>query len=219
MVSSAAPERSPRRRSVDLAHVVERALEITDVEGQAALTMRRLAEELGIGVMTLYGHVRTKEELIDLAVDRAMADLVVPSAGSWDKRLTGMFQNLRDVLLAHPTVLYVNAMQPLMGPHALRHADAAIGLWREAGLDGVDAVTAMTLLVDFTWGSAMFLHYSTGPGGGIYERGVRAVDPAQFPHLAAVAPAMMARGQSEEFTTGLRLLIDGLRPPRSRKRR
>jgi AcrR family transcriptional regulator len=181
--------------------------------------MRRLAEDLGIGVMTLYGHVRTKEELLDLAVDRAMADLVVPTAGRWDARLTGMFTNLRDVLLAHPTVLYVNSMQPLMGPHALRHADAAIALWREAGLEGVDAVTAMTLLVDFTWGSAMFLHYSAGPGRSIYERGVRAVDPAEYPHLAAVAPAMMARGQADEFAIGLRHLIAGLRPSRSRKPR
>jgi len=198
------------RGSVTAEDVEETALRIADTEGLEALSMRRLAADLGVGVMTLYGHVRTKDELIERISERAIAELTIPQRGRWDTRLERLFTDLRALLLAHPAVLYADASRPLSGPGALRAADAALGLLREGGLNGEQAVTGMSTLVAYTFGSAMFRLHQTADGHQDYSRHIRGADPADLPNVTAVAPHLLSRGSEQEFSVGLRLILDGL---------
>jgi AcrR family transcriptional regulator len=212
-------QRRAARGSVTVEAIEEAALRIADSEGLEALNMRRLAGDLGVGVMTLYGHVRTKDELIERITERAISELTIPQAGPWDRRLETLFSDLRALLLAHPAVLYADASRPLSGPGALRAADATLGMLAEAGLDGPEAVSGMSTLIAYTFGSAMFRLHQTADGTADYSRHIRGVDPEELPHVAAVSSHLLARGSEAEFAIGLRLILDGLaRQAKQRKR-
>lgn len=204
------PQRRVARGSVTLEDVEDTALRIADAEGLDALSMRRLAGDLGIGVMTLYGHVRTKDELIERVAERAIAELPLPTEGPWQSRLETLFADLRALLLAHPAVLYADAARPLSGPGALRAADAALGMLRAGGLADASAVAGMSALVSYTFGAAMFRLHHTAEGTQDYARHVRGSDPGQLPHVAALSDHLLNRGADAEFAVGLRLLVDGL---------
>jgi AcrR family transcriptional regulator len=191
-------------------HLLAKAMEIADREGPDGMTMRRLASELGIGVMTVYGHVRTKEELLDAVVDMAVAELAIPDQGPWDEQLVELFTNLRELLHRHPTVLHADPLRSMTGPASLHAADAALGLLREGGLDGVDAIDGMSALINYTFGAAMFRLGRNGEERRLYERNVRGSDPDELPNVAALAQHFLERGSEREFEVGLRILIDGL---------
>jgi AcrR family transcriptional regulator len=204
---------------VSTEQVVASALAIADAEGLAALTMRRLAADLGIGVMTLYGHVRTKEELIEKLTELAIDDLRIPAAGRLDEQLVELFTNLRELLWLHPSVLYADTLRPLSGPAALRAADAALAILRASGLDGEAAVTGLSTLISYTFGSALFRLNQAGEGRPSYELHVRGADPAALPNVSSLAAEMLARGSDHEFDAGLRLIVDGLAHQAERKNR
>ncbi|MDX6300738.1 MAG: hypothetical protein QOF53_1952 [Nocardioidaceae bacterium] len=198
------------RGTVTVDAIEEAALRIADSEGLEALNMRRLAGDLGVGVMTLYGYVRTKDELIERITERAIAELTIPQTGTWTERLEQLFGNLRALLLAHPAVLYADAARPLSGPGALQSADAALGALRAGGLDGEQAVTALSTLIAYTFGSAMFRLHQRADDHQDYSKHIRGVDPDELPNVAAVTPHLLSRGSEAEFRVGLRLIIDGL---------
>lgn len=207
----AKPDRA--RGSVTLGELLTTAMEIADREGPDGMTMRRLASELGIGVMTVYGHVRTKEELLDGVVDMAVRELEIPDEGCWDEQLSKLFTNLRELLHRHPIVLHADPLRSMTGPASLHAADAALGMLRAGGLDGADAIHGMSALINYTFGAAMFRLGRHGEERRHYEHNVRGADPDELPHIAALAPHFLERGGDPEFEVGLRILIDGLARP------
>lgn len=210
------------RQSLEIGEVVRTALEIVDREGLAALTMRRLAGELDVGVTTLYGYFRTKDELEERIIDLALAELEIPGSGDWGQQLTVLFRNLRDLIGRHPSLAYADAAGPVSGPAALRAADAALGMLRAGGLEDADAVAGMSVLVNYTFGSAMFRRHRevANESRAAYELHIRGADPATLPNVAAMAPHLLNRGTDEEFDTGLSYIVEGLRrQARSSRRR
>ncbi|HEY1972068.1 MAG TPA: TetR/AcrR family transcriptional regulator C-terminal domain-containing protein [Pseudonocardia sp.] len=201
------------RRSLDLEQIASAALELVDHEGVGALTIRRLAEELGVGAMTLYGYVRTKEEIAEQLTELALRELDIPAEGRWDERIATLFGNLRELLWRHPAVAYLDAVQPLSGPAAFRAADAALGMLREGGLDREACVAGMSNLVSYTFGNALFrlAQASEQEPRKDYERRVRLATMSDLPNIADMAAQMLHRGGDEEFRMGLHSLIDGLR--------
>lgn len=201
------------RRSLDLDQIAATALELVDREGHGALTIRRLAEELGVGAMTLYGYVRTKEEIAEHLTELALRELEIPMVGRWDERLAQLFGNLRALLWRHPGVAYLDTVQPLSGPAAFRAADAALGILAGAGLNRIDCVAGMSNLVNFTFGSALFRLHQASETEPLrdYERRVRLASMNDLPHIADMAAEMLSRCGDDEFGTGLQHLINGLR--------
>src|SRR6516162_6114512 len=136
-------ERRRKRQPLDQAQVVRAALVLLDEVGLDELTMRRLAEGLGVKAASLYRHVRNKDELLALLGDEISAEISLPrSSGSWRDQLTESAWNVRRGLLAHRDGARVLASTPPAGPRRLRHIEAVLRILRTAGLTDHDAARA-----------------------------------------------------------------------------
>src|SRR5882757_3674512 len=105
-----------------LESIVDAAAELIDADGLDALTMRRLAERCGVGAMTLYGYVRTKEELLGALADRFLSEIERPPVDdvAWGEQVASIFRSVRHTFLDHPELARIVALQPLHGVAAYR---------------------------------------------------------------------------------------------------
>ncbi len=133
----------PKPVPLDQQGIVDAAIELADQGGLAAVSLRSVAAALGAGPMRLYGHVTTKDELLELMVDRIYAEIVSSGteAGEWGKACIAIASQLREAVLAHEWLIDLLGGRPHQGPGAL----AFIELWLEAldrnpGFAGIDAV-------------------------------------------------------------------------------
>jgi AcrR family transcriptional regulator len=133
------------RQPVDREAVVRAAIAVADTEGLDAVSMRRVARELGVGTMTLYSYVHNKDELLDLMGDEVMGEQLfegdVPT--DWRQALTEIARRLRRTWLRHPWVGSTLGRRPAIGPNSVRHFDQSAAA--VAGLD-VDARTAFSIV-------------------------------------------------------------------------
>src|SRR3954469_9872529 len=111
------PESQVANTSLTRERVAETALELVDREGIDGLSMRRLADALGVGTMTLYGYFRSKRELLDAVVDAAVTDRPVPPAeADWREQLRALVLGARRNLLRHPALVEIRVRQPVLQP-------------------------------------------------------------------------------------------------------
>src|SRR5258708_14562985 len=117
--------------------VVDRALDLADSQGVEALTIRRLAMELGVTPMALYWHFRSKEELIAGLADRIWGEIRtdVDQAAPWPLQLRGMFESLIGVLRAHPSAAALLLNSEKLGPSHWQATEATLEILRGAGFD------------------------------------------------------------------------------------
>jgi len=117
--------------------VVGRALELADRDGIDALTIRRLATELGVTPMALYWHFRSKEELLAGLSDHIWSevDLEVDQSASWPDQLRAIMKSLVEVMRAHPSGAQLVLVNEKEGEGPMRAAEFALGLLRGAGFD------------------------------------------------------------------------------------
>src|ERR1700722_3258014 len=103
------------RPSLSGEQIVAKAIELADREGLSGLSTRRLADELGITAMSLYGYVPSKAELLDVMADRAYGQITLHSApaATWQAHLAALAQSHRALLLSHPWLLQIAASRPL----------------------------------------------------------------------------------------------------------
>jgi len=142
------------RHWIDREAIVARALETVRAEGLAALTLRNLADKLGVTAAALYRHVSDKDELLSLVGDAVFSEVELPSAidGDWADQLELISRRARRVLIGYPG-LGLHALESTStfpAPHARRLADAALHLMREGGFDEETSVTALRALRYFS---------------------------------------------------------------------
>ncbi len=125
------------RTKLSRAAVVERALELADSDGLDALTIRRLATELGVTPMALYWHFRSKEELIAGLADRVWGEIRtdVDEASCWSDQLAMMLESLIDVLRAHSSASALLASSEKLGPSHWGATEKTLSILRDAGFD------------------------------------------------------------------------------------
>jgi AcrR family transcriptional regulator len=191
--------------------VVDAAAELVQSEGFEALSMRNLARKLGVGAMTLYGYVRTKEELLGALADRVFGEMELPDASGlpWRERITEVYRAVRRVFLAHPELLPIVATQRIDGIAAYRGAELVLGALREAGLEDRRAVSVFSVLTSFTIGAAM-RESGLGQRGVDSLPGLKQLPPGEFANVIGLAGLMMTRDAEQEFEAGLELLISGI---------
>ena len=204
-----------RKPSLTLERIANVALTVGDADGLDAITIKRISRELGVATMTVYGYVRSKEEILAAMTDVAVREIRVPVDGPWQDRLRAFFSSMHEMQRRHPVVALLNARQPLAVGHNTLHAiDQVLAIVLESGLSGAAAVLAFRSLASYTLGSSLFYIVRTGDlaNHALLQRdhAMHAIDPSQYPHIAALAPQLSSEGASDHFARGLSDLIDGI---------
>ncbi|MGH2987891.1 MAG: TetR/AcrR family transcriptional regulator C-terminal domain-containing protein [Solirubrobacterales bacterium] len=190
------------------------ALALADRDGPEALSMRRLASELGVGAMSLYRYFRNKQELLDAVVDAAAAETPaeVDVAGPWKEELRRLMRGVRASLARHPIGIWLRLRGPLLSPGALRVTEAGMQILERAGFDRPTAAHAYRALFLYTFGFAAFNSPDAPEEARRQARAaLMALGPDQYPALTSAAEeaaATMAGDDQYEF--GLGRLLDGL---------
>jgi AcrR family transcriptional regulator len=145
-------------------------MRVADAEGFAAVSMRRLALELDVGTMTLYHYVRTKDELLTLVVDAAMADVVLPPdqplPPDWRAAMTVIARRSRDSLVRHPWILDIND-DPGLGPNSVRHFDQSLQAASSVSDDFRDQLDLVVAVDEYVFGFCTLWRNNFGPDGGL----------------------------------------------------
>ncbi|MER8182250.1 TetR/AcrR family transcriptional regulator C-terminal domain-containing protein [Kitasatospora sp. NPDC094015] len=211
-----APQPGLTRESIALA-----ALRVLERDGIDGLSMRKVAADLGVKAASLYWHVRNKEELLDLLSDAQMADAVPPPReGPWREQLRSFGELHRQYLLGKRDAAKVAAGRLAPGPHILRLMEDHLGRLRAAGFSPADAALANHLLGVYVQGFVLQeqapLSAAEAMGAGRLAAAtavgdqLRALPPAQFPHLVALAGEITEPTMDQRFSFGLERLLDGL---------
>ena len=220
MASNAIPgaERGEPRSRLSRERVLRAAIAHADEGGLEALSMRRLAEELGVAPMALYRHVANKDDLIDAMVDVVFREIDLPSADDdWSTAMRRRAISVRDALLRHRWAIGLMESRRNPGPANLRHHDGVIGSLRAAGFDMAMAAHAYSLLDAYIYGFAltkMNLPFDTTTDIAEMAESMLAPFPmGEYPNLAAfITEHAMKPGYdyADEFEFGLDLILDGL---------
>lgn len=203
--------------------VTAEAVRIADREGVEGLSMRRLADALGAGAMSLYHYVANKDELLDAMVDVVFSEIEPPPEGSdWQSAMRRESESARQVLARHPWAITLMESRTTPGPANLRHREAVTGCLRRAGFSVPMATHANWLLNGYVYGYALqvaSLPFDTADELAEMTENVYLpqLPPDEFPYLNESAAALVAAGYdpAEEFTFGLDLILAALEDLRS----
>jgi AcrR family transcriptional regulator len=218
------------RPGLDVDRIVAAAVALADREGLAALSMRRVAAELGVGAMTLYTHVPGKGELVDLALDSVLAGMYPDEeavvTGGWRDRLETVARANWDFFLRHPWAVHLATGRPPLGPGVMRKYELELRAVDGLGLSEVQMDLLVTVVNGFVRGSV----------GGVHERAAaeqatgiteaqwwaatepyvtRVFDAERYPTAARVGPVageelQAASAPERTFEFGLARLLDGI---------
>ena len=205
-----------RRIPLTRERVLAGAIAVADAGGIGTLTIRSLAEELGVKPMTLYHHVESKEAILDGIIDAIFSEIDLPSDGAgWRSAMRERAISARGVLRRHPwaTTLMDSRRNP--GPATLRHHDAVIGTLRRAGFSVPMAGHAYALLDSYIYGFAVQEAALPNPEStpevaeALLER-FRAEDYPYLVELTTEHVLQPGYGYDREFEFGLEVVLDGI---------
>jgi AcrR family transcriptional regulator len=222
--------RSPRHTREGIARA---AIRIADDEGFGALSMRRVAAELGAGTMTLYHYVRTKDELLALVDDAVMGELLIPAGelpDGWRAGMREIAHRTRDAFVRHPWIVEMpkNADG---GPNGALHVEQSLAAMAGTGLGSDDCLELIALVDDYVFGyverfnpikeraEANLEQLAEEHADEVAAR-MTELDAENFPHLHALfagtepgeAITRLVRIALDpgRFDRGLELLLDGI---------
>jgi AcrR family transcriptional regulator len=210
----AAPRGPGERAGLTADIVLAAARELLDESGAEGLSMRRLADRLGVAPNALYSHVPGKAGLLDAVLDSLLAEVVVAGieAMGWRDGLLSLMRASRAMLLDHGSLLPHLLSRPMRGPNASRLAEVALGRFEAGGVTGDAAVEGLRALLTFTFGSVALEapRRAEGDSAAREEAGRRAFASADDARVAASADALARRPADAAFDTGIRWLLEGI---------
>jgi AcrR family transcriptional regulator len=222
------PEPGTRRPKFTRDQIASTALAIADTEGFAAVSMRRIANDLGAGTMTLYYYIRTKDELIALMDDAIMSEVLIPADDfptHWYEALTAVAERTWEVLMRHPWALQSLRNAPV-GPNAMRHFEQSLSALAGTELDAPAKFALLAAVDDYVHGSVLRAAdfraaNTTSMDDEAIEAAIHFAETqyatGEFPHTQAlfggedpreVFPRLIG-DTTERFRHGLSMLLDG----------
>jgi AcrR family transcriptional regulator len=153
--SARGAQRGPRQ-GLTVDRVVAAAIELADAEGVQAVTMRRVAQALGVAPMSLYTYVPGKAELLDLMLDTVYAQMARTDMSNtpWRTRVEAVAQENRDLYERHPWAATISTSRPPLGPGLMAKYEHELTAFADLGLDDVEMDAALTYLLSFVQTSA-----------------------------------------------------------------
>ena len=213
MKANATRNREPLTRD----RVIEAALRVMDEEGLEAVSMRRVARDVGVEAMSLYHHVEDKEDLLDGICEHIMAGFEFPDLGDdWVENCKRGARAWRRLLQSHPAVMRLFAEQrgPIRSIDSMRPTEFALRILRDSGLSDRDTAQAFHAFGGYIQGFVMMeLGSIAGGSDEIHLKAhaeLAAALPDEFAVLQAVSPYFAECDPDEQFEFGLDLLIRGL---------
>lgn len=192
------------------ARIVDEAVALLDSEGIAHLTMRRLATRLSTAATTLYWHVETKDDVLDLALDAVLGEIDPVPQGSGRAELTALLHDLRGVLLRHPWSTALFGGRPLVGPNALGYAELLQSAVVRAGCHRV--TVASYALSNYVLGCVSAqTRWQRGDDALRHDTRRRLLERADHYPTLAEHWDVLDDDWDTHFTQGLQALLDGLR--------
>jgi AcrR family transcriptional regulator len=208
--------------------IVAAAIEIADAEGLEGLSMRRVAERLGVGTMSLYRYVPGKVEVLDVMVDRVSGETERPDdfSGGWRARLEQVARENRRLYERHPWLLQAFLGRPPLGPNVMAKYDYELRAIEGIGLSDVEMDSVLTLVLGYVRGwAASAVESARAPEqtGQTDDQWWTAFEPLvekvfdaeRYPLAARVGSAATERYQGtydpqHAFEFGLERLLDGI---------
>jgi AcrR family transcriptional regulator len=218
------PAPAPARETLTREQITKMAMKTLDEEGLAGLSIRKLAAKLGAGATSLYWHVPTKDDLIDLLIDEVWGEVDVPdpSLAGWRNGVLLFGHSLRAAVLRHhwlPEVMYT---RPSLGPNAMAMGARGLVLFGAAGFTGLDVDYAMGSVMSYTFGAASAevatREVVRRSGLTLHEWASEMLtqaedlitDETMREHVRSRTARDIDTTTSESFTFGLEALLDGL---------
>lgn len=207
--------------AINADQIVQTALQLLDQVGLDGLTMRRLADNLGIKAASLYWHVQDKDELIVLLANALCGSLKAPDpALSWREQLARFADEYRQTLLSHRDAARVMLLSgPPSGANRLDLVEMLLGMLLKAGFSAKDAAFSSFLLNDYVTTFVMeetrYVSVSIEEGAGETPEATGAnwidtLPPDRYPSILALAPHWINVNMDEQFQFGVEVLLDGL---------
>lgn len=215
------------RSDLSVDRIVRAGIEISDTDGLAALSMRRVADHLGVGTMSLYTYVPGKAELIDVMLDTVYGETArLEPESDWRGRLTQIAWENWALYRRHPWMLQVAAGRAVVGPNAIAKYDYELGAVAELGLAEVEMDSVLSLVLGHTEAAArrsVEMAQVEQRSGMTDEQWWRAhapqlgqlLDPQRYPTAARVGAAAgeahgSAHNPEHAFEFGLQRILDGI---------
>lgn len=204
--------------------IVAVALRIAEAEGPEAVSMRRIAKELGVGTMSLYHHIPTKDDLLDLMQDSVMGELVIPAeelAGDWREALAQISRRTRAVYERHQWMVSGAWERPQLGPRAFAHVEQSFAIM--AGIPIPKMTQMLGVADDYVIG---FVSRQVATRAALrradmdlktyqealkpYVERLLAERADEFPHLAGAIDEAWREDEDQRFEIGLQWLLAGM---------
>ena len=212
--------RRTAREPLTAERIVAAAIEILDRDGLNAVTTRRVAEVLGTGSASLYAHVASRDELIELMVDRIAADVDVPAPdpARWQDQLRAYARQAQQVWASHADIARASLATIPTGPERLRVIEGLLAILRAAGFSDQVAAWAVDRLQIYI-DADVFEVCSTPPGSSrastsrstwcLVRDYFRRLPADRFPLVSSMAGTIVSDGE-QRFEFGLDLFLAGL---------
>jgi TetR/AcrR family transcriptional regulator, tetracycline repressor protein len=185
--------------SISREDIVDAAVTIVEAGGYEEMSIRSLAADVGVAPMSLYRHIRDKDDLLDEVVSRLLARVWRPAADEddWQEWIVEAAASMRQFLVTQPAALHVYLRHPVVSPAAVERMVAMMGVLRRAGLDEQAARSAYGALHTYTIGFAALEASRAGwnPGSG---------------DVSSLAQQLAAYSTAGQFIHGLRYLLEGI---------
>jgi AcrR family transcriptional regulator len=196
--------------------VLGAAIDLADQGGFASLSMRKLAQALGVEAMSLYNHVANKDEILDGVVDLIFGEIgLPPTTTDWRSSMRQRAVSAREVLSRHPWAIGLMESRANPGPATLRHHDSTLGTLRAAGFSVAMTAHAYALLDSYIYGFALqeaALPFSAETVTESTEAIMRQF-AGEYPYLTEIATERILQPGydfGDEFEVGLTVILDAL---------
>lgn len=194
--------------------IAEAALDLVDADGIDGLTMRKLAQRLGVSAMALYTYFPDREAVLEAVTQLLLTEVEIPAEDlDWRETIRHLMRSIRRVGLRHPNAAPLINRFPPRTVDALAFVEVAFRAFRRAGFDDRSTVRCYRALAVYSMGTfdvELSHYFAQHPAAQVVDGSLDTPTAVRLlPHVASIAPLLADQDDEEAFEYGLELLLDG----------